>query len=172
VCRHVNKIIDYSLNFGMNVSFSRRAQLHEVKHSYYMSKTSLRSRHSLSRQLHRKEFLSVQGDFTYGDSVSHLTLKRESSNIQMNGRAITQVVCRRLSTTVARARTQIRLCEICSGQSGPGADFHRVLRFPLPIHIPPIASHTSSSIIRGWYNRPVAGHDATPEMSEAQHKVL
>jgi hypothetical protein len=34
-------------------------------------------------------------------------------------------------------------------------DFLRVLRFPLPILIPPTAPH--SSIIRGWYNRPNSG---------------
>jgi hypothetical protein len=33
--------------------------------------------------------------------------------------------------------------------------FYWVLRFPLPILIPPIASHSSSNI-RGWYNRPVS----------------
>jgi hypothetical protein len=37
-----------------------------------------------------------------------------------------------------------------------GADILRVLRFPLPILIPPTAPHLSS-IIRGWYNRPVSG---------------
>jgi hypothetical protein len=41
---------------------------------------------------------------------------------------------------------------ICGGQNGTGARFVRVLRFPLPILIPPNAPY--SSIIRGWYNRP------------------
>jgi hypothetical protein len=36
----------------------------------------------------------------------------------------------------------------------PGAGFLRVLRFPLPIFIPPIAPQSPSSIIWGWYNRP------------------
>jgi hypothetical protein len=31
----------------------------------------------------------------------------------------------------------------------------RVLRFPLPICIPPIAPQSPSSAIWGWYNRPV-----------------
>jgi hypothetical protein len=41
----------------------------------------------------------------------------------------------------------------CGGQSGAGAGFLRVLRFPLPIFIPPIAPKI---IIyhRGLYNRP------------------
>jgi hypothetical protein len=45
-------------------------------------------------------------------------------------------------------------CKICGGQSGAGAGFLRVLRFPLPIHIPPIAPQSPSSIIWGLYNRP------------------
>jgi hypothetical protein len=44
--------------------------------------------------------------------------------------------------------------EICAGQSGAGAGFLRVLWFPLPIFIPPIAPQSSSLIIWGWYNRP------------------
>jgi hypothetical protein len=62
-----------------------------------------------------------------------------------------------LPTAAARVRTQIRSRGICGGQSGNGASFLRVLRFPLPILIPPTAPHSSSSIIRGWYNRPVSG---------------
>jgi hypothetical protein len=42
-------------------------------------------------------------------------------------------------------------CGICGRLSGTGAGFLRVLRFPLPIRIPPI-SPQSSSIIWGWYN--------------------
>jgi hypothetical protein len=41
------------------------------------------------------------------------------------------------------------------GQSGAGASFIRVLRFSLPISIPPISPQSPSPIIRGWYNRPV-----------------
>jgi hypothetical protein len=33
--------------------------------------------------------------------------------------------------------------------------FSRVLRFPLPIFIPPISPQSPSPIIWGWYNRPV-----------------
>jgi hypothetical protein len=56
----------------------------------------------------------------------------------------------------ARARSQVRSCGICAGQSGTGAGFLRVLRFPLPILIPPTTPH-SSAVIRGWYNRPNIG---------------
>jgi hypothetical protein len=51
-------------------------------------------------------------------------------------------------------------------KSDAGAGFLRVLRFPLPIFIPPISPKSPSPIIRGWYNRPVVA--SAPEV--AQHK--
>jgi hypothetical protein len=63
---------------------------------------------------------------------------------------IAQAVSRRLPTTAARVRAQIRSCGICGGQSDAGAGFLRVLRFPLPTVTPPNTPQ-SSSIIRGWY---------------------
>jgi hypothetical protein len=65
--------------------------------------------------------------------------------------------CPRLPTTAARVRARVRSCGICGGQSGTGASFLIVLRFPLPIRIPPIASQSPPSIILGWYNRPSSG---------------
>jgi hypothetical protein len=50
------------------------------------------------------------------------------------------------------------LMGICGGQSGAGAGFLLVLRFPLPIFIPPISPQSPSPFIRRWYNRPVSGH--------------
>jgi hypothetical protein len=70
-----------------------------------------------------------------------------------SGRAIAQAVSRWLSTAAARVRSRVSSSGICGGQSGAGAGFLRVLRFPLPIFIPPIAPQ-SPSPIWGWYNRP------------------
>jgi hypothetical protein len=84
-------------------------------------------------------------------------------HLSMLGRAITQVVSRRLPTAEVRARAQIKSCGICGGQSGSGAGFLRVLRFPLPVFIPPTApySSSSSSTIWGWYDRPISGRRIT-----------
>jgi hypothetical protein len=72
------------------------------------------------------------------------------------GRAIAQAISHWLSTAAARVRSQVKSRGICGGQSGAGASFLWVLRFPLPILIPPTAP-CSSSIVRGWHNRPVSG---------------
>jgi hypothetical protein len=74
-----------------------------------------------------------------------------------NGRAIAQVVSRRLPTAAALVRAHVRSCGICGGESGTAAGFLRVLRFPLQILIPPTAPHSSSSIILAWNNRPISG---------------
>jgi hypothetical protein len=73
----------------------------------------------------------------------------------MRDRAVAQTVSRWLPTAAARVHTRVWSCGICGGQSGTGAGFLRVLRFPLPIFIPPISPQSRSPIIRGWYNRPV-----------------
>jgi hypothetical protein len=53
------------------------------------------------------------------------------------GRAIAQAVSRWLPTAAARVQTRVWSSGICGGQSGAGAGFLRVLRFPLPIFITP-----------------------------------
>jgi hypothetical protein len=57
----------------------------------------------------------------------------------------------RLPTAAAWVPARVKSCGICGRQSGTED------RFPLPVLIPLTAPHSSSSIIRGWYNRPVCG---------------
>jgi hypothetical protein len=72
----------------------------------------------------------------------------------LEGRAMAQAVSRWLPTAAARVRSRVWSSGICGRQSGAGAGFLRVLRFPLPIFIPPIAPESPSPVIWGWYNRP------------------
>jgi hypothetical protein len=60
------------------------------------------------------------------------------------GRAIAQAVSRWLPTAAGRVRSRVWLSGICGGQSGPGMGFLRVLRFPLPIFIPPNSPSSQS----------------------------
>jgi hypothetical protein len=60
-----------------------------------------------------------------------------------------------LPKAAVRVQAWVRSCGICGGQSGTGVGLLRVFRFPLPIFIPPIAPQSPSSIILGWYSRPV-----------------
>jgi hypothetical protein len=75
--------------------------------------------------------------------------------VLQQSRAMAQAVSRWLPTAAARVPARIMSCGICGGQSVTGAGFLRVLRFPLPILIPPTAPHSSSSITRDRYNRPI-----------------
>jgi hypothetical protein len=68
------------------------------------------------------------------------------------GCAIAQAVSRRFPAAVDRLRSWAKSCGICGEQSRTGRCILRVLRFPLPILIPPSSPY--SSIIRGWYNGP------------------
>jgi hypothetical protein len=70
--------------------------------------------------------------------------------VQIMAAAIAQAVSRWLPTAAARVRSRVWSSGICGGQSGAGAGFLRVLRFPLPIFIPPGAG----------YNRPISGRRA------------
>jgi hypothetical protein len=56
------------------------------------------------------------------------------------GRTLTQAASCWLSTAAARVRSRVWSSGICGGQSDAGAGFLRVLQFPLPIFIPPVAS--------------------------------
>jgi hypothetical protein len=78
----------------------------------------------------------------------HLNTFPAYSNAPL-GRVIAQAVCHWLPTAAARVRVRVWSSGICGGQNGAGAGFLRVLRFPLPIFIPPIAPQSPSSIIWG-----------------------
>jgi hypothetical protein len=52
------------------------------------------------------------------------------------------LVSRWLPTAAARVQTRVWSSGICGGQSGAGAGFLRVVRFPLPIFIPPNSPST------------------------------
>jgi hypothetical protein len=60
------------------------------------------------------------------------------------GRAIAQAVSRWLPIAAARVRARVWSSGICGGQSGVGGGFFRVLRFPLPIFIPPNSPSSQS----------------------------
>jgi hypothetical protein len=69
-----------------------------------------------------------------------------------DGRAIAQAVSRSLFTVTAWVRARVWSSGICGGQSGAGAGFLLVLRFPLSIFIPPYSPSSQSP--GGMYNRP------------------
>jgi hypothetical protein len=70
------------------------------------------------------------------------------------GRAIAQAVSRWLPIAAARGSSPGLAMWDLWWTSGAGVGFLRVLQFPLPIFIQPIAPQSSSSIIWGLYNRP------------------
>jgi hypothetical protein len=76
---------------------------------------------------------------------------------RQNCRTVAQAVSRWLPTAAARVRFWGKSCGICGGQSHTGVGFLLVLRLPPAILTAPNAQHSSSSIIRGWYNRPNSG---------------
>jgi hypothetical protein len=67
-----------------------------------------------------------------------------SSPTYLLGRGIAQAASRRFPTAAARFRARVRSCGICGAQRGTGAGFLRVLHFPLPVFIPPIAPQSPS----------------------------
>jgi hypothetical protein len=59
-------------------------------------------------------------------------------NLLVLGRAVAEAVNRWFPTAAARVLIRAAFW-VCDGQSGTGAGFLRILRFPLPIIIPPIS---------------------------------
>jgi hypothetical protein len=77
------------------------------------------------------------------------------------GRAIAQAVSRWLPTAAVRGSSPGLVSGICGRESGAGAGFLRVLRFPLPIFIPP-NSPLSQSLGAGTIGHSVAGVPSRP----------
>jgi hypothetical protein len=86
----------------------------------------------------------------------------------LRGRAIAQAVSRCLPTTAARVRARVWSSGICCGQSGAGAGFLRVLRFPLPIFIPP-NSPSSQSPGAGTIGHSVTDVPSGPSLDSTPH---
>jgi hypothetical protein len=60
-----------------------------------------------------------------------------------NGRAIDHAVSHRCPPAASLVQSEVMSCGICGGQNSAGAAFLQILRFPLPILIPPIAPYSS-----------------------------
>jgi hypothetical protein len=107
--------------------------------------SSLRSMYALShRRQHNPSFLFPSG------YVTRIMCPFLNSWISLGfevGRAIAQAVSRRLLNAAAPVRAQAKSFGICGGQNGTVVGLLPVLRFFLPILIPPIAPYLSSSII-------------------------
>jgi hypothetical protein len=70
-------------------------------------------------------------------------------------RAITQAVSGWLLPAAARVRARIWSSGICGEKVALGQVLSEYFGFPCQIRIPPIAPQSPSSIVWGWYNRPV-----------------
>jgi hypothetical protein len=87
----------------------------------------------------------------------------------IEGRAIAQALSRWLSTAAARVRAQVWSSGFCGGQSGVGAGFLPVLRFPLPFFIPPNSPSSSQSPGAGTIGHSVADVPSGPSMDSTPH---
>jgi hypothetical protein len=102
-----------------------------------------------------KNFAQYQRALRCGKQISSVCKGVMEISRSPLGCAIAQAVSSWLPTAAARVRVGVWSCGVCGGQSGDGAGFLRVLRFPLSIFIPPVAPKSPSSIIWGWYITPV-----------------
>jgi hypothetical protein len=89
------------------------------------------------------------------DLRHHYTHNKCRGNTTDYGHVIAQAGSHRYPTKERRGRAHVWSCAVCGGQSGTGAGFLRELGFPQLILIPPTTA--CSSIIWGWYNRPING---------------
>jgi hypothetical protein len=82
------------------------------------------------------------------------------------------MVSDRRPTSAAWVRARVKYCGVCGGQSGAGAGFLRVLRFPLPNFIPPTAPHSSSSSWAGTIGQLVSYLPNGPHLKKTLHLAL
>jgi hypothetical protein len=78
------------------------------------------------------------------DRMQSFSMLKQMVHIVTTGRAVAQVLSRRLLTAVTRVRSKLRSSGMCGGRRGNGAGFFQVPCFPLPILISPAAPHASS----------------------------
>jgi hypothetical protein len=95
--------------------------------------------------------------------------KRTRKSIAWLGRAIAQAVSCWLATAAARVRARVCSSGIYDGQSGSGAGFLRILRFPLPIFIPPNSPSSSQLPGAGTIGHSVADVPRGPSMDSTAH---
>jgi hypothetical protein len=97
-------------------------------------------------ELHKQwKLFHVEGSFTCNSLISHNHhLYNEAKETCPIGRAIAQVVSRRLPTAAAWVQTWVGMWDFVMDKSGDGAGFLRELRFPLPIYIPSCSPQSSS----------------------------
>jgi hypothetical protein len=83
------------------------------------------------------DYVNMKNHLRVNDNVGDDGGRTEitENNYLCTGGAIAQVVSRWLPTAAARVRVRAAY-GVCGGQSGTGADFLRVLRFPPPIILP------------------------------------
>jgi hypothetical protein len=105
-----------------------RSSVNAILFSAEIQSTSQSSILSWHRPLKKEEKVKIN----FGKSEAFYRQFKKSF-----GLAVTQAVRRWLPTTPVRVRV-LAACVVCGGQSGTGAGFLQVLRFPLPI-IPPIS---------------------------------
>jgi hypothetical protein len=72
----------------------------------------------------------------------------------LHGNSAQKTYCSSIPPLRSGVRDRVSHVGFCGGQSGAGVDFLRVLRFPLPNVIPPIAPKIILIYHRGLYNRP------------------
>jgi hypothetical protein len=124
-----------------------RKNVSHFSHAYHTQNTKRVEPHHYAEKLSHYQ----QGHLLIEPWVCHIYWSKLHPD---RGRAIAEAVSRWLPTAAARVRSRVWSGGICGGRSGAGAGFLRVLRFPLPIFIPPVTSQSPSPIIWGWYNRP------------------